>query len=67
MANIKARFDVTRCFVCKLKFSDDVRMDIIQESTLIGTVHESCYENLFGGFFDAPSRMADASQDREAG
>lgn len=71
MSNLKARFDLAHCFVCGRKFgSEDIRMDVLQESRLVGAIHEDCYDLLLGGAVrgtDVETDFADASKDRIAG
>lgn len=73
--SLKATIDVTRCLICGRRFgSDDIRMDVIQDSRIMGVIHEDCYEMMFlmiGGRVtgDDPQIAAsppNASEDREA-
>lgn len=43
-----AKKDMTYCLSCKLRFaSDDTRLNVYHEDTILGALHEYCYDILF--------------------
>lgn len=45
---VLAKKDMTYCLCCKLRFnSDDTRLNVYHENTILGAIHEYCYDVLF--------------------